>query len=142
MRIQKTDVLLYTGVATAESGREGRVSSDDGKLDVTVSQPKELGGAGRGTNPEQLFAATYSACFHASIAIVADAEKVDITGSSVTARVSIGKNDDGFGILADLTAHLPGVEPAVAQKLLDKAHEICPYSRMTRNGIEVSLQVG
>ncbi|MFI6898103.1 MULTISPECIES: organic hydroperoxide resistance protein [unclassified Streptomyces] len=142
MRIQKTDVLLYTGVATAESGREGRVSSDDGRLDVTVSQPKELGGAGRGTNPEQLFAATYSACFHASIAIVADAEKVDINGSSVTARVSIGKNGDGFGILADLTAHLPGVEPAVAQKLLDKAHEICPYSRMTRNGIEVSLQVG
>ncbi|MGW2825574.1 organic hydroperoxide resistance protein [Streptomyces sp. NPDC001443] len=142
MPIQHTDALFYTGVVTAESGREGRVSSDDGKLDVTVSQPKELGGAGRGTNPEQLFAATYSACFHASLAIVADIEKVDITGSSVTARVAIGKNDDGFGIVADLTAHLPGIEPAVAQKLLDKAHEICPYSRMTREGIEVSLQIG
>ncbi|MER7728840.1 organic hydroperoxide resistance protein [Streptomyces sp. NPDC096323] len=142
MPIQHSDVLFYTGVATAESGREGRVSSDDGKLDVTVSQPKELGGTGRGTNPEQLFAATYSACFHASLAIVADEEKVDITGSSVTARVSIGKNNDGFGIIADLTASLPGLEPAVAQRLLDKAHAICPYSNMTRNGIEVSLKVG
>lgn len=140
MPIKPQDVL-YTGVATAVNGREGRVASDDGRLDVVVSQPKEVGGSGNGTNPEQLFAATYSACFHASIAIVAGIENVDISGSSVTAKVGIGKNDGGFGITAHLVADLPGVDPATASRLVEKAHQICPYSRMTREGIGVQITV-
>jgi lipoyl-dependent peroxiredoxin len=140
MPIKPQDVL-YTGVATATNGREGRVMSDDGRLDLVVGQPKEVGGSGNGTNPEQLFAATYSACFHASIAIVAGIEKVDITGSSVTAKVGIGKNDGGFGITAHLVADLPGVDPATASRLVEKAHQICPYSRMTREGIGVEITV-
>jgi Ohr subfamily peroxiredoxin len=137
----KPEDVVYTGVATAVNGREGRVGSDDGKLDIVVSQPKEVGGSGTGTNPEQLFAATYSACFHASLAIVAGIEQVDIAGSSVTARVGIGKNDEGFGITAHLVADLPGVDPTTARRLVDKAHQICPYSRMTREGIGVAITV-
>jgi Ohr subfamily peroxiredoxin len=137
----KPEDVLYTGVATAVNGREGRVASDDGRLDIVVSQPKEVGGSGKGTNPEQLFAATYSACFHASIAIVAGIEKVDIAGSSVTAEVGIGRNDEGFGITAQLVADLPGVDPATARRLVEKAHQICPYSRMTREGIAVEITV-
>jgi Ohr subfamily peroxiredoxin len=137
----KPEDVRYTGIATAVNGRDGRVTSDDGKLDIFVSQPKEVGGSGAGTNPEQLFAATYAACFHASIAIVAGIDKVDIGGSSVTAKVGIGKNSGGFGITAYLAADLPGVEPAKAQKLVEKAHQICPYSRMTREGIAVEITV-
>jgi Ohr subfamily peroxiredoxin len=135
------DDALYVGVATAVNGRDGRVVSDDGKLDLHVGLPKEFGGSGDGTNPEQLFAAAYSACFHASIAIAAGIEKVDITGSSVTAKVGIGKNRDGYGIVAHLTANLPGVDPATARTLVEKAHQICPYSRMTRDGINVQLDI-
>ncbi|MET9254335.1 organic hydroperoxide resistance protein [Streptomyces sp. NPDC003717] len=136
----KSSEALYTGVATAEGGREGRVSTDDGKLDVVVSQPKELGGTGAGTNPEQLFAACYSACFHASLGIIAQMQKIDITGSSVTARVGIGRNDAGFGIVAELTAHLPTVDEATAKTLVEKADQICPYSKVTRGDIEVTVK--
>jgi lipoyl-dependent peroxiredoxin len=135
------DEATYVGTVTALNGRDGQVTSDDGKLDLRVSQPVEVGGSGVGTNPEQLFAATYAACFHASIAIVADIQKVDITGSKVTAKVGIGKNGDGFGIVARLVADLPGVDPDAAQRLVEKAHQICPYSRMTREGINVEIDV-
>ncbi|WP_393058516.1 organic hydroperoxide resistance protein [Streptomyces sp. LN549] len=135
----KSSEALYTGVATAEGGREGRISTDDGKLDVVVSQPKELGGSGAGTNPEQLFAAAYSACFHASIGIVAQMKGIDVTGSSVTAKVGIGKNDAGFGIVAELTASIPSVDAATAAGLVEKAHQICPYSKVTRGDIEVTI---
>jgi Ohr subfamily peroxiredoxin len=135
----KSSEVLYTGVATAEGGREGRVATDDGKLDIVVSQPKELGGSGEGTNPEQLFAACYSACFHASIGIIAQMKGTDITGSSVTAKVGIGKNDAGFGIIAELTVRIPTVDTAAASELVEKAHQICPYSKVTRGDIEVAI---
>ena len=92
MSIQQTDVL-YTAVATAENGRDGRVATDDGRLDVVVNPPKEMGGNGAGTNPEQLFAAGYSACFQGALGVVARQEKADITGSTVTAKVGIGRNE-------------------------------------------------
>ncbi|EGX57386.1 hypothetical protein SZN_23161 [Streptomyces zinciresistens K42] len=138
MSIQQTDVL-YTAVATAENGRDGRVATDDGKLDVVVNPPKEMGGSGAGTNPEQLFAAGYSACFQGALAVVARREKADVSGSTVTAKVGIGKNDDGFGIVVEISAAIPNVDAATARDLLDKAHQVCPYSKATRGNISVTL---
>ncbi|MFE7133308.1 organic hydroperoxide resistance protein [Streptomyces sp. NPDC057638] len=140
MPIQQSDVL-YTAVATAENGRDGRVASDDGAIDVTVNPPKELGGSGAGTNPEQLFAAGYSACFQGALGVVARNEKADITGSTVTAEVGIGKNDEGFGIIVKITARIPNVDEATARTLVEKAHEVCPYSKATRGNITVELAV-
>ncbi|MDX3849696.1 organic hydroperoxide resistance protein [Streptomyces sp. AK02-01A] len=141
MTIQKIDVL-YTAVATAENGRDGRVSSDDGKLDVVVNPPKEMGGSGAGTNPEQLFAAGYSACFQGALGVVARQAKADISGSTVTAKVSIGKIEaGGFGLEVELTASIPNVDKATAKELLEKAHQVCPYSNATRGNIKVELSV-
>ncbi|MEU1493148.1 organic hydroperoxide resistance protein [Streptomyces sp. NPDC005776] len=134
--------VAYTAVATAENGRDGRVSSDDGKLDVVVNPPKEMGGSGAGTNPEQLFAAGYSACFQGALGVVARQEKADITGSTVTAAVSIGKAEaGGFGLEVAITATIPNVDPATAQALIEKAHQVCPYSNATRGNIKVALSV-
>jgi len=133
---------LYTAVATAENGRDGRVSTDDGKLDVVVNQPKELGGTGAGTNPEQLFAAGYSACFQGALGIIARREKADISGSTVTAKVTIGKTDGGgLGLAVELAASIPNVDAATARDLLEKAHQVCPYSNATRGNIKVELSV-
>ncbi|MER7664798.1 MULTISPECIES: organic hydroperoxide resistance protein [unclassified Streptomyces] len=140
MSIQQSDVL-YTASATAENGRDGRVSTDDGKLDVVVNPPKEMGGSGSGTNPEQLFAAGYSACFQGALGVVARQEKADITGSTVTAEVGIGKNDEGFGIIVKITASIPNVDAATARDLIEKAHQVCPYSKATRGNITVDLAV-
>ncbi|MCQ4046473.1 organic hydroperoxide resistance protein [Streptantibioticus rubrisoli] len=141
MSIQSIDVL-YTAVATAENGRDGRVSSDDGKLDVVVNPPKEMGGSGAGTNPEQLFAAGYSACFQGALGVVARQEKADISGSTVTARVGIGKSAaGGFGLKVDISASIPNVDAETAQELVEKAHQVCPYSNATRGNIEVTLSV-
>ncbi|MEW1545505.1 organic hydroperoxide resistance protein [Streptomyces tsukubensis] len=139
MPIQQSDVV-YTAVATAENGRDGRVSTDDGKLDVVVNPPKELGGSGAGTNPEQLFAAGYSACFQGALGVVARQEGVDISGATVTAEVGIGKNDEGFGIIVAISAQLPNVDEARALELIEKAHEVCPYSKATRGNITVTLK--
>src|SRR5690606_16273815 len=136
--IQQSDVL-YTAVATAHGGRDGRVATDDGRLDVTVSPPKELGGSGTGTNPEQLFAAGYSACFQGALGVVARQEGADVSGSTVTARVGIGKNDDGFGIIVEIEAEIPDMDAADARALLEKAHQVCPYSKATRGNISVTL---
>ncbi|MEV8086048.1 organic hydroperoxide resistance protein [Streptomyces nigra] len=138
MPIQPADVL-YTAVATAENGRDGRVATEDGTLDVVVNPPKEMGGSGTGTNPEQLFAAGYSACFQGALAVVARREKTDVTGSTVTAKVGIGKNDDGFGLIVEISANIPNVDGETARALLKKAHEVCPYSRATRGNITVTL---
>lgn len=138
MSIQQTDVL-YTAVATAENGRDGRVSTEDGKLDVVVNPPKEMGGSGEGTNPEQLFAAGYSACFQGALGVVARQENADITGSTVTAKVGIGKNDDGFGIIVEISASIPAVDTETAKALIEKAHQVCPYSKATRGNISVTL---
>ncbi|WP_055564330.1 organic hydroperoxide resistance protein [Streptomyces atriruber] len=139
MSIQKIDVK-YTAVATAENGRDGRVASDDGKLDVVVNPPKEMGGSGAGTNPEQLFAAGYSACFQGALGVVARKENADITGSTVTAKVGIGQNEaGGFGLEVVITAAIPNVDAATAQSLVEKAHQVCPYSNATRGNIKVEV---
>ncbi|GGO44443.1 MULTISPECIES: organic hydroperoxide resistance protein [Streptomyces] len=141
MSIQQIDVK-YTAVATAENGRDGRVASDDGKLDVVVNPPKEMGGSGAGTNPEQLFAAGFSACFQGALGVVARREKADISGSTVTAKVGIGANGaGGFGLEVELVASIPNVDAATAQSLVEKAHEVCPYSNATRGNIKVDLKV-
>ncbi|MEU0188369.1 organic hydroperoxide resistance protein [Streptomyces afghaniensis] len=138
MPIQQSDVL-YTAVATAEGGRDGRVATDDGKLDVVVNPPKEMGGSGAGTNPEQLFAAGYSACFHGALGVVARQEGADLTGSTVTAKVGLGKNGDGFGIIVEISADIPKVDRGTARSLVEKAHGVCPYSKATRGNITVTL---
>ncbi|MEU6661155.1 organic hydroperoxide resistance protein [Streptomyces sp. NPDC046821] len=140
MPIQQSDVV-YTAVATAENGRDGRVATDDGKLDVVVNPPKEQGGSGNGTNPEQLFAAGYSACFQGALAVVARQENADISGSTVTAHVGIGKNDEGFGLIVEISAKIPNVDEATAKSLVEKAHQVCPYSKATRGNITVTLSV-
>ncbi|MGV9499691.1 organic hydroperoxide resistance protein [Streptomyces sp. NPDC003642] len=138
MPIQQSDVL-YTAVATAENGRDGRVATDDGKLDVVVNPPKEMGGSGAGTNPEQLFAAGYSACFQGALGVVARQEGADLTGSTVTARVGLGRNGEGFGIIVEISADIPRVDRGTARSLIEKAHEVCPYSKATRGNITVTL---
>jgi osmotically inducible protein OsmC len=141
MSIQPVEVL-YTAVATAENGRDGRVASDDGKLDVVVNPPKELGGSGAGTNPEQLFAAGYSACFQGALGVVARQAKADISGSRVTAKVGFGKTPaGGYGLTVEIAASIPNVDAATAKELLEQAHQVCPYSNATRGNITVELTV-
>ncbi|MEU9254266.1 organic hydroperoxide resistance protein [Streptomyces sp. NPDC048270] len=140
MTITQSDVA-YTAVATAENGRDGRVATNDGQLDVVVNPPKELGGSGAGTNPEQLFAAGYSACFQGALGVVAKNVNADISGSTVTAEVGIGKNDEGFGLIVKISAVIPNVDAATAKELIEKAHEVCPYSKATRGNITVELAV-
>lgn len=119
MTIGHIDVA-YTAVATASNGRDGRVSSDDGKLDVVVNPPKAMGGSGAGTNPEQLFAAGYSACFQGALGVVARRAKADITGSTVTASVSIGRTEaGGFGLEVAIAASIPTLDRATAQSLVE-----------------------
>ncbi|MFI1965206.1 organic hydroperoxide resistance protein [Streptomyces pathocidini] len=141
MSIQSIDVL-YTAVATAENGRDGRVASDDGKLDVVVNPPKELGGSGAGTNPEQLFAAGYSACFQGALGVVARQRKADISDSRVTAKVGLGKTEaGGFGIEVAIRVSIPNVDRATAEELIEAAHQVCPYSNAMRGNIKVDLGV-
>jgi len=134
---------LYTAKATSTgAARAGHVESSDSVLTLDLSIPKEMGGAGgAGTNPEQLFAAGYSACFHSALQAVARREKTKVDGSSVTAEVSIGKQDNGFGLAVELVVSLPGIERATAEKLVDAAHQMCPYSNATRGNIDVTLTV-
>ena len=135
--------VLYTAEATAWGGREGRAASSDGVVDVQLAIPKEMGGPGGPlANPEQLFATGYAACFHSALKLVASQEKVDVSESAVTARVGIGAGDGGaFGLTVALEAELPDVDPDVARRLVDRAHEVCPYSNATRGNIEVTLTV-
>jgi osmotically inducible protein OsmC len=135
--------VLYRAEATAWGGREGRAASSDGVLDVQLVIPKELGGpGGAGTNPEQLFAAGYAACFHSALKLVAAKQKADVSSSAVTVRVGIGPNDaGGFGLTAAIEAELPGLDRQTALDLVEAAHQVCPYSNATRGNIEVSLDV-
>lgn len=134
--------VLYTAKAKAIGGREGSAKSSDGLLDVKLTPPKELGGMGGATNPEQLFAAGYAACFESAVRHVARSEKISISESSVSSQVSIGPKDDGgFQLAVALEVSLPGVELSVAQNLVEKAHQVCPYSHATRGNIEVKLAV-
>jgi Ohr subfamily peroxiredoxin len=135
--------VLYTARATAHGGRDGHTASDDGKLDVTVAPPKEMGGNGEGTNPEQLFAAGFASCFHSALKVVARRAKQNTDDSTVTAEVGIGpiNGGAGYGLQVALVVYLPGVERAVAEDLVAKAHEVCPYSNATRGNIDVTLTV-
>jgi Ohr subfamily peroxiredoxin len=135
--------VLYTAEATAWGGREGHSASSDGVLDLELRIPKGMGGPGGPlTNPEQLFATGYASCFHSALKVVASRAKVDVSESAVTAKVGIGPDGQGgFGLKVDLEAELPDVEREVAEDLVAKAHEVCPYSNATRGNIEVSLTV-
>lgn len=136
--------VLYTARATATGGRDGRANTDDQKLSVNLSTPKELGGAGgEGTNPEQLFAAGYSACFIGAMKFVAGAAKQALPAdTSVTGEVGIGPNGQGgFGLKVSLSVSLPGLDRSIAEGIVAKAHEVCPYSNATRGNIEVDLKL-
>ena len=134
---------LYTAVATATGGRDGRAISSDNILDVKLSTPKELGGAGgQATNPEQLFAAGYSACFIGALKFVASQNKQHIPDdAAITAHVGIGQIPGGFGLDIDLHIRLPGLDLSEAQALVEAAHQVCPYSNATRGNVDVRLHV-
>ena len=134
---------LYIAEAKSTGGRDGSSRSSDGKLEVKLSTPKELGGAGGdGTNPEQMFAAGYSACFIGALKFVAGQEKKALPAdSSITAKVGIGQIPGGFGLDIDLNIDLPGLQQAEAQALVDAAHQVCPYSNATRGNVDVRLHV-
>ena len=140
---QALDKVIYTAKARTTGGRDGRAVSDDGLLDVKLSPPKAMGGAGNATNPEQLFAAGYSACFMGALKHVAGMKKVAVPAdAAIDASVDIGPIPQGFGIAVQMVVHLPGLDRAVAQDLVDTAHQVCPYSNATRGNIEVSLTLG
>ncbi len=136
--------VKYTTEATAHGGRDGEAKTKDGTLSVKLSTPKELGGAGgSGNNPEQLFATGYSACFLGAMKFVAGQEKKKVPDdAAVTATVGIGpRSEGGFGITAALNISLPGMDHAEAEALVEKAHQVCPYSNATRGNVDVQLQV-
>jgi len=136
--------ILYTATATVHGGREGHAKSDDGVLDLQLVVPKGLGGpGGQGSNPEQLFAAGYAACFEGAVRFVARQKGVTLKDASVTSHVSIGPREPtGFGIAVKLEVNLPGLDRAVAQDLVDTAHrDICPYSHATRGNVDVDISV-
>jgi Ohr subfamily peroxiredoxin len=137
--------ILYTAVAHATGdGRNGHVRSDDGVLDMELRVPKELGGpGGEHSNPEELFAAGYAACFHSALKFIAAADKADVTDSEVSATVGIGPRPDGggFGLSAELDVHIPNLGDDEARALVEKAHQVCPYSNATRGNIDVTLRI-
>jgi osmotically inducible protein OsmC len=138
MKIEK---VLYWAEATAKGGRDGVAETSDGRIKVKLSTPKEMGGAGGdGTNPEQLFATGYSACFLGAMKFVAGREKLTLpTDASVTGRVGFGQIPGGFGIEVELQISLPGMDKSIANSLIEKTHHVCPYSNATRGNIEVTL---
>jgi len=139
--MKKPDKILYQAKATVKGGREGSAVSDDGRLDVKLSTPTGLGGnGGEGTNPEQLFAAGYSACFMGATKAVAGKEKITLPQDfSITGEVGIGPIEGGYIIAVELHISLPGMDKKAAQSLIEKAHQVCPYSNATRGNIEVKL---
>lgn len=134
---------LYTAVATVTGGREGHGATSDGKVEVDLSIPKELGGSGGpGTNPEQLFAIAYSACFLGAVRFVADLQKKDVGEASVTGEVSVNTDNGGWKLSVELHCKLPGVSKPEAEDIVAQAHEkICPYSKATRGNVDVTLMV-
>lgn len=134
---------LYTAEALATgAGRDGHVRTTDGRVDLDLAIPKEMGGSGDGANPEELFAAGYAACFHSALQGVARSEKADLGDSTVGALVGIGSNDTGgFQLEVALEVVIPDLPHEQAQDLVEKAHQVCPYSNATRGNIEVTLKV-
>ena len=132
---------IYTAVASASAGRDGRVKSDDGAVDLAVSPPKAMGGSGAGTNPEQLFAAGYSACFGSAFGHVARLQKIKTGPVTITAHVTLGTVGEAFGLAAELVAEVPELPREQAEALLKAAHQVCPYSNATRGNIVVDLRL-
>ncbi len=136
------DKIVYTAEATSTGGRVGRGVTADGKLDIQLDKPVEMGGKGEGANPEQLFAIGYSACFLGALNFVAGQAKVEVPkDAAITALVGFGPIPNGFGLQVELKVNLPGVDRAVAQDLVNKAHVVCPYSNATRGNVDVTLTV-
>jgi osmotically inducible protein OsmC len=136
----RIDKVLYRAHATSTGGRDGVTRSSDGLLDVKLAVPKEMGGPGGGVNPEQLFASGYSACFLGAMKFIAGMQKVALPAdTSIRATVGIGQIPAGFGIEVQMVVTVPGVDRAVAQAIVNKAHEVCPYSNATRGNIEVTI---
>jgi lipoyl-dependent peroxiredoxin len=136
------DKVLYTAKATSTGdGRNGHVVSSDQRIDFDLALPPEMGGDGNGTNPEQLFAAGYSACFHSALRVVARRAKTDPGESTVSAEVGIGPEGDAFGLAVTLIISIPGLEREQVRELAEAAHQVCPYSRATRGNISVELRV-
>jgi len=138
----KIEKVLYQAHATSTGGRDGTARTSDGQLDLKLAVPKEMGGAGNGVNPEQLFAAGYSACFIGAMKFVAGNQKIALPAdTSIDATVGIGQIPAGFGIEVQLVVKVPGMDRAAAQALVDKAHAVCPYSNATRGNIEVTITI-
>ena len=136
------DKVVYTAEATSTGdGRNGHVTSSDQRLDFDLAMPPELGGSGNGTNPEQLFAAGYSACFHSALRLVAARAGVQPGDTTVTAQVGIGPEGEAFGLVVTLVIHMPGLDREKARELAEAAHQVCPYSRATRGNISVELRL-
>ena len=133
---------IYTAHATVTGGRNGHGATDDGALDVELRAPKESGGPGGGTNPEQLFAVGYAACFQSALGTVARRAKVDVSAGKIDSSVSLGPVEGGaYGIAVTLEATLPGLDQETAEHLVEAAHKVCPYSNATRGNIDVTLTV-
>src|SRR5580704_18023096 len=136
------DKVLYTAEATSTgNGRSGHVVSSDHRLDHDLAPPVEMGGSGNGTNPEQLFAAGYAACFHSALRLVARRAGVDPGESTITAEVGIGPEGEAYGCVVTLIIHIPGLDQEKAREIAEAAHQVCPYSRATRGNISVELRV-
>src|SRR3954471_10742186 len=135
--------ILYSTTATATGdGRNGHTATEDGMVDVDVRTPTEMGGAGGATNPEQLFAAGYAACFHSAMKLVAKPLDIDTTDSAVSVTAGLGMLDSGaFNLKLEIDVHVPNATPEKAKELVEKAHEVCPYSNATRGNVEVKLGV-
>ena len=138
--VTKVEKVIYKAHAKSTGGRDGTTRSSDGLLDVKLAAPREMGGAGGGVNPEQLFASGYSACFIGAMKFVAGMQKVALPAdTAINATVGIGQIPAGFGIEVQLEVHVPGMDRAMAQAIVDKAHQVCPYSNATRGNIEVTI---
>ncbi|MEU4311764.1 organic hydroperoxide resistance protein [Nocardia sp. NPDC024068] len=135
--------VLYTAEALSTGdGRNGRTRTTDGRIDLELAMPKEMGGSGDGANPEQLFAAGYAACFHSALRLVGSEAKANIDDSAVGAKVGLGADaDGGFGLTVVLEVSLPHVPLEEARKLADRAHEVCPYSNATRGNVDVEVRI-
>ncbi len=140
--MNKLDKVLYEAEATSTGGRDGSARTPDGRLYLGLQPPKEMGGNGNGVNPEQLFAAGYSACFIGAMKFVAGQQKITLPAdTSITAKVGIGPIPNGFGINASLKISIPGLDKQTAEQIVEAAHQVCPYSNATRGNIEVNLEV-
>ena len=134
--------ISYTASATSSGGgRDGHVRSSDGQIDQPVAMPEAMGGNGQGTNPEQLFAAAFASCFHGALRLAAKGAGIAVPdGTTISADVGIGPDDTSFGLVATLTGHFPGLDQASGDDLMQRAHQVCPYSKVTRGNLDVTLK--